>query len=213
MSAHTPGPWSTDPDVGHESVLGPDGILLADCSICTPTPEAASLERCRANARLIAAAPELLACLREIVRDAPETEPEYGDWGGDTERAERWGSAQEHWRLAELARAALAKAQGVEHPAAHDARERVLARSATSYESRLAAQEASERAPSVLAGIQEAAEAAGRMHAIWEVFCGRSADATPEDLCLAYVRAYFDYWGQTLPDLTTDQAVQWVGRR
>ena len=67
MSAHTPGPWSTDPDVGHESVLGPDGILLADCSICTPTPEAASLERCRANARLIAAAPEMLACLREIV--------------------------------------------------------------------------------------------------------------------------------------------------
>ena len=80
-----------------------------------------------ANARLIAAAPEMLACLREIVRDAPETEPEYGDWGGDTERAERWGSAQEHWRLAELARAALAKAQGVEHPAAHEARERVLA--------------------------------------------------------------------------------------
>ena len=150
-----------------------------------------------ANARLIAAAPELLACLREIVRDAPETEPEYGDWGGDTERAERWGGDWEHWRLAELARAVLAKAQGVEHPAAHEARER---------------QEASERAPSVLAGIQEAAEAAGRMHAIWEVFCGRSADATPEDLCLAYVRAYFDFWGQTLPDLTTDQAVQWVGR-
>ena len=174
MSAHTPGPWSTDPDVGHESVLGPDGTL---------TPKAPSLERCRANARLIAAAPEMLACLREIVRDAPETEPEYGDWGGDTERAERWGSAQEHWRLAELARAALAKAQ-----------------------------EASEWAPSVLAGIQEAAEEAGRMHAIWEVFCGRSADATPEDLCLAYVRAYFDYWGRTLPDLTTDQAVQWVGR-
>ena len=141
----------------------------------------------------------MLACLREIVRDAPETEPEYGDWGGDTECAERWGSAQEHWRLAELARAALAKPQGVEHPA-------------TSYESRLAAQEASERAPSVLAGIQEAAETAGRMHAIWEVFFSRSADATPEDLCLAYVRAYFDYWGRTLPDLTTDQAVQWVGR-
>ena len=114
--------------------------------------------------------------------------------------------------LAELARAALTKAQGVEHPAANAAYERVLARSATSYESRLAAQEASERAPSVLAGIQEAAEAAGRMHAIWEVFCGRSADATPEDLCLAYVRAYFDFWGRTLPDLTTDQAVQWVGR-
>ncbi len=61
-----------------------------------------------ANARLIAAAPEMLACLREIVRDAPETEPEYDSWGGDTERAERWGGDWEHWRLAELARVVLA---------------------------------------------------------------------------------------------------------
>ncbi len=78
----------------------------------TLTPEALSLERCRANARLIAAAPEMLACLREIVRDAPEMEPEYDSWGGDTERAERWGGDWEHWRLAELARVVLAGGEG-----------------------------------------------------------------------------------------------------
>ena len=98
MSAHTPGPW--------QAVDTPDGIRIDGDG-----GTLAERITWRPNASLIAAAPELLACLREIVRDAPETEPEYGDWGGDTERAERWGSAQEHWRLAELARASLAKAE------------------------------------------------------------------------------------------------------
>lgn len=30
---HTPTPWKTDPDVEHESVIGPDGNLVADCAI------------------------------------------------------------------------------------------------------------------------------------------------------------------------------------
>lgn len=45
--------------------------------------------------------------LRKIIADAPEAEPEYGDWGGDTERAETWGSEHEEWRIAQLIRRAL----------------------------------------------------------------------------------------------------------
>ena len=80
-----------------ESVLGPDGILLADCSICTPTPEAASLERCRANARLIAAAPELLEAARGIVDGIDDTRPNFIPLMGN--------------RVAHL-REAIAKAEG-----------------------------------------------------------------------------------------------------
>jgi hypothetical protein len=50
----------------------------------------------------------LRAALGRIAADAPESEPEYDDWGGDTERAETWGGDQEHWRLAQIAREALA---------------------------------------------------------------------------------------------------------
>lgn len=31
--AHTPTPWKTDPDLGNQCVLGPDGVQTADCSI------------------------------------------------------------------------------------------------------------------------------------------------------------------------------------
>lgn len=58
----------------------------------------------------------LEAALKEIVRDAPETEPVYDDWGGDTERAENWGGAQEHWRCAQIARKALEQADRTPHP-------------------------------------------------------------------------------------------------
>lgn len=30
---HTPTPWKTDPDLGNQCVLGPDGVQTADCSI------------------------------------------------------------------------------------------------------------------------------------------------------------------------------------
>ena len=61
MSAHTPGPWRTDPEVDDQSVIGPDGFMLADCAIFSLQDGAPSSERCTANARLIAAAPDLLA--------------------------------------------------------------------------------------------------------------------------------------------------------
>jgi len=60
MAAHTPGPWVTDAEVEHQSVLGPDGILVADCAIFGgPTVgKARSAHICASNARLIAAAPD-----------------------------------------------------------------------------------------------------------------------------------------------------------
>lgn len=33
MSKHTPGPWSTDPEAENQTVLGPDGFIVADCAI------------------------------------------------------------------------------------------------------------------------------------------------------------------------------------
>ena len=61
MSAHTPGPWEALPSLANEStgkadylVVGPNGEEIADM-VC----------RSAANARLIAAAPELLAALKQ----------------------------------------------------------------------------------------------------------------------------------------------------
>ena len=53
----------------------------------------------------------LLRALKKVMQGAPPTEPDYQDWGGDTERAENYGAAQEHWRIAQIARAAIAAAE------------------------------------------------------------------------------------------------------
>ena len=66
MSGFTPGPWRTDPDLGHEQVLGPNGIIVADCSIVALHKNGPTPERNRANARLVAAAPELLSHLENL---------------------------------------------------------------------------------------------------------------------------------------------------
>lgn len=63
---HTPGPWRVDKR-GEVSVQGPDSFMVADCEILSIRPNAPTGERCRANARLIAAAPDMLAALRDIV--------------------------------------------------------------------------------------------------------------------------------------------------
>lgn len=62
----TPGPWRTDPECGDQSVLGPDGYMVADCAIFSLRKGAPSGERCASNARLIAAAPGMLAKLNDI---------------------------------------------------------------------------------------------------------------------------------------------------
>ena len=79
MSAYTPGPWSIwnfSDDPRHVAV-GPDagGLAVADVVACNAhgcyTAETES--RGQANARLIAAAPELLQALRVIDSNAAES--------------------------------------------------------------------------------------------------------------------------------------------
>ena len=60
----TPGPYTTDPDFLHEVVLGADGVMVADCNIL-PRDENIN----RANARLFAAAPDMLEALENIEND------------------------------------------------------------------------------------------------------------------------------------------------
>ena len=60
MSKHTPGPWKA-------SALGRTVTDGAEQVVCRPSAYANNAERQVANARLIAAAPELLDALQEIV--------------------------------------------------------------------------------------------------------------------------------------------------
>jgi hypothetical protein len=59
---HTPGPWvkGDEKHYRREHVFTNNGVFVADC--CKQPPR----EECEANARLIAAAPDMLAALREI---------------------------------------------------------------------------------------------------------------------------------------------------
>jgi hypothetical protein len=67
---HTPGPWATDPECGDRGVLGPDGLLVADC-MCFDPSLARSAEINRANAAFIVRARNaheaLVAALEELV--------------------------------------------------------------------------------------------------------------------------------------------------
>jgi len=94
MTKHTPGPWTMHPrfDDGAEvRAIAP----VAWCGVATTVGSSGSQSidaaEARANARLIAAAPDLLAAL---------------------ERLFRWGSwpSEEHKQDMESARAAIAKA-------------------------------------------------------------------------------------------------------
>lgn len=62
MSKHTPGPWEVSTNGTDWDVCAPDGgDMLVDLRGC---------ENAEANARLIAAAPDLLAALRDLVQYA-----------------------------------------------------------------------------------------------------------------------------------------------
>lgn len=74
MSAHTPGPWAAEP------LLSNSKIMSVRCQLQTGTrPEVALVEapssgaqfEQNANARLIAAAPDLLAALVDLVEQGP----------------------------------------------------------------------------------------------------------------------------------------------
>ena len=83
MSKHTPGPWEKAEPFA--TVRAPGRPCIADCG------SRSDLDA-QANARLIAAAPDLLAALEYIMAWTPN------DWNAETAR--------------DMARAAIAKARG-----------------------------------------------------------------------------------------------------
>ena len=93
-SQHTPGPWTAEPyrvgDSAYKIVYDADGHWLAEVFDVPNAPDTAA-----ADARLIAAAPELLEALRNLVG-----------------LAEMRGSLHEYRAALDEARAAIAKATG-----------------------------------------------------------------------------------------------------
>ena len=92
MTTHTPAPWQVISDVpmaeiGYRAILAQDGE-----TICNPSPMGG------ANARLIAAAPNLLAALRDLLR--VDCMAEAGMYRADRSEVQ------------DRARAAIAKAEG-----------------------------------------------------------------------------------------------------
>lgn len=63
--AHTPGPWRKEDETEEERVIGPDGDLVADCTMFDG--DGLPLPANYANALLIAAAPCLLEALKDII--------------------------------------------------------------------------------------------------------------------------------------------------
>jgi hypothetical protein len=65
MSKHTPGPWEVDSNAqGELLVMSRDGAAIA----VVPVGAYGRSERSQPNARLIAAAPELLEALRHVMQ-------------------------------------------------------------------------------------------------------------------------------------------------
>ena len=98
-ATHTPGPWIVDRDmrgIGNAPVIGvvtSDHRAVANCGTYG-----------EANARLIAAAPELLAALRELADIGEAGVIERRETGKPT-----WGALD---AIQTIARAAIAKATG-----------------------------------------------------------------------------------------------------
>lgn len=77
MSGHTPGPWSFN-DYG-EILCGPEDDQLRIAELAPWEPQ--HIPEMTANARLIAAAPEMLEALKEAVTNGEWSEGEQcGDW-------------------------------------------------------------------------------------------------------------------------------------
>jgi hypothetical protein len=100
MSEHTPGPWSVDARASTAVRGGPDDHVVASCGGWATTRRDVLAEQ-QANARLVAAAPDLLAALREIVAMTNEDTGTFRKRGG-TYRG----------LVGLVAEAAIAKAEG-----------------------------------------------------------------------------------------------------
>lgn len=66
----TPGPWRLDPEANDEAVIGSRGFMVADCCIFSARKGAPTDAENRANARLIAAAPDLAEALQKLTHAA-----------------------------------------------------------------------------------------------------------------------------------------------
>jgi len=66
MTKHTPGPWQVTPD--RTRVQTADDAIDYQIADCEDTHFPPPLEQCEANARLIAAVPELLEALKTIIQ-------------------------------------------------------------------------------------------------------------------------------------------------
>jgi hypothetical protein len=79
---HTPGPWTVGL-YSFDNVQGAHGIFPKDCRIpICHSIMGGDLEEADANARLIAAAPELLVALRALLQDAIELGIYEGNMNG-----------------------------------------------------------------------------------------------------------------------------------
>lgn len=90
---HTPGPWRIDPADPHHVIAADDGDWSDFWSVSTATDDCGpGMSRTIANARLIAAAPDLLAALDDIVngenwRSGRKFDPNSGDFDLSIQRA------------------------------------------------------------------------------------------------------------------------------
>lgn len=126
-AAHTPGPWEIHQQPGRPETLGhfvtADGLTIAEVTYQLPSSvNGKVMESTRvANARLIAAAPELLEALQAIKKIFDKDVTFIG--GGPQSRVEvpfeSHDQSWNHWHEArDLIRAAIAKATGAAAPAA-----------------------------------------------------------------------------------------------
>ena len=107
---HTPGPWTTD-DIDqsdfYRCVIGENKIV---CRVRLKGFMGNNLEHAEANARLIAAAPELYDALRELLTDMVIAQ---GNMRKAAKRDPAWeGCAEIIQPRVDAARAAIAKAEG-----------------------------------------------------------------------------------------------------
>jgi len=103
-ATHTPGPWAVERPYGEPGmyVAAPSSALVCKLYPVDGRYVADQLESVEANARLIAAAPELLAALRGLFEHCAMVHKQWGE-GSNAREAEAAEDA---------ARAALAKAEG-----------------------------------------------------------------------------------------------------
>ena len=102
MSTHTPGPWTIHSEAANAASGSPINSEIRGGHHVVVRLGTMHADSTKANARLIAAAPDLLAALLEISRCCDERASFDGD-----PAMKRWCAA-----TSEVARAAIAKAEG-----------------------------------------------------------------------------------------------------